>query len=205
MNISERNINKARAVFRKHKGIMRTNEAIAAGIHPRTLYFMRDEGIIFQIARGLYELGEGSELSHPDYIMVTRKVPDARICLISALDFHNLTDEIPKSVYIALPKGAWEPNLSYPPVKTFRFSDVTYASGAVTHFVDGEEISVYNPAKTIADCFKFRNQIGLDVCIEALKRGIDQKKATYRDIFHFAKMCKVTKIIIPYLEAIGHG
>lgn len=204
MNVSERNINRAVAVFRKYKGVMRTKDAIAAGVHPRTLYYMRDEGIIFQVSRGLYELGEESQLNQPDFILVTRKVPEARICLISALDFHNLTDQIPNSVYIALPRGAWEPNLSYPPVKTFRFSELTYGSGVEMHSVDGEEISIYSPAKTIADCFKFRNQIGLDVCIEALKRAIDQKKATYGDILRYAKMCKVTKVITPYLEIIRH-
>lgn len=205
MNVSDQNISKAVAVFQKHKGIMRTKEVIAAGIHPRTLYFMRDEGIVAQVSRGLYELAEGSDINQPDLILVKRKIPDARICLISALDFHGLTDEIPNSVYVALPKGAWEPKLSYPPVKTFRFSDITYASGVETHSVDGEQISVYSPAKTIADCFKFRNQIGLDVCIEALKRAINQNKATYSDIFHFAKVCKVTRVITPYMEAIGHG
>lgn len=205
MNASDRNIEQAVAVFRRHKGIMRTKEALASGIHPRTLYHMRDEGIIHQIARGLYELGEGINATHPDFILVARKVPEAKICLISALDFHNLTDEIPNSVYLALPKGAWEPKLSYPPVKTFRFSEKTYKSGVETHSLDGEKMSIYSPAKTIADCFKFRNQIGLEVCIEALKRSLDQNKTTYNDILRYAEICKVTKVITPYLEAVGHG
>ncbi len=198
-------IEQAKTVFRRLGGIFRTKEAIAEGVHPRTLYQMRDEGIIHQISRGLYELAEGRTVSHPDIIMVAKKIPEARFCLISALDLHNLTDEIPGSVHIALPKGAWEPKLDYPPIKTFRFSEQTYKSGSEVHSIDGFQVWIYSPAKTIADCFKFRNQIGLDVCIKALKQCIRQKKATFNEIHKCAEICRVTKVITPYMESIGHG
>lgn len=136
---------------------------------------------------------------------MAKKIPEARICLISALSIHEMADEIPHKIHIALPRPSWQPELDFPPLKVYRFSEGTINSGLQTQPIDGVKVKIFNPAKTIADCFKFRNQIGLDTVIEALKRGITEGKASYKDIVQYAKLCKVEKVIRPYMEMIGHG
>ncbi len=205
MYVSNDKIEDAIRIFKEHQGVMRTAEALNAGISPRTLYYMRDEGYLSQLERGVYQLQNKEPLSNPDMVIVARKIPEAVVCLISALDLHDMTDEIPHKVYIALPRTSRNPTLDYPPVNVYRFSDKTLSAGVETKQFDGISVKVFNPAKTIADCFKFRNQIGLDVAIETLKRGINEGKATYGDIVKYAKLCKVERVIKPYLEAIGHG
>lgn len=205
MYVSDSKIEEAVKLFKKRDGVMRTSEVLDAGVHRRTLYHMRDEGIVTAIQRGVYQLTEIEPLSNPDLVVVAKKIPEARICLISALSIHGMTNEIPHKIHIALPRSSWQPKLDYPPLKVYRFSEETINSGLQIQSMDGVEIKVFNPAKTIADCFKFRNQIGLDVAIDALKRGINDGKATYRDIMTYAKLCKVERVIKPYLEAIGHG
>lgn len=205
MSISESKIEEAVQVFKAHDGIMRTSEVLNRGVHRRTLYHMRDKGIVQQLDRGVYQLAENEPVSNPDLVIVAKKIPDARICLISALAIHDMTDEIPHKVHIALPHSAWEPKMDYPPIKVYRFSKATLTAGVQIHNIDGVGVKVYEPAKTIADCFKFRNQIGLDTAIEALKRGISGEKASYKEIIHYARLCKVERVIQPYLEALGHG
>ena len=205
MYISKPKIEEAIKLFQEHDGIMRTSEVLDAGVHRRTLYYMRDEGIVTAIQRGVYQLTESEPLSNPDLVIVAKKIPEARICLISALSIQEMTDEIPHKVHIALPRSSWRPELDYPPLKVYLFSDETINSGLQTKTIDGIKIKIFNPAKTIADCFKFRNQIGLDVAIEALKRGISEGKASYKEIVEYARLCKVEKVIRPYMEMIGHG
>jgi len=205
MYVSDSKIDEAVKIFKDHGGILRTSEAKAAGIHERTIYHMRDTGKVLKLDRGVYQLAENEPVSNPDLVIVAKKIPEARICLISALAIHNITDEIPHKVHIALPHSAWEPKMDYPPIKVYRFSYTTLTAGVQIQTIDGVEIKVYEPAKTIADCFKFRNQIGLDTAIEAIKRGISGKKATYKEIIHYARLCKVERVIQPYLEALGHG
>lgn len=205
MYVSQSKIEELVKLFREHDGVMRTSEILDAGIHERTLYHMRDEGMVTTIQRGVYQLSESEPLSNPDLVIVAKKIPEARICLISALSIHEMTDEIPHKVHIALPRSSWKPELDNPPLKVYRFSKETINSGLQSQTIDGVEVKVFNPAKTIADCFKFRNQIGLDVAIEALKQGVNDGKATYSDIVKYAKLCKVERVIKPYLETIGHG
>lgn len=202
MYISKLKIEEAVKLFQEHDGVMRTSEVLDAGVHRRTLYHMRDEGMVTAIQRGVYQLTESEPLSNPDLVIVAKKIPEARVCLISALSIHEMTDEIPHKVHIALPRSSWKPKLDYPPLKVYRFSEETIDSGLQIQTIDGVEVKVFNPAKTIADCFKFRNQIGLDVAIEALKRGINEGKATYGDIVKYARFCRVKNVIRPYIEVI---
>ena len=205
MYVSKPKIEEAIKLFQEHDGVMRTSEVLDTGVHRRTLYHMRDEGIVKAIQRGVYQLTESEPLSNPDLVIVAKKIPEARICLISALSIHEMTDEIPHKVHIALPRSSWQPELDYPPLNVYRFSDETINSGLQTKTIDGVKIKIFNLSKTIADCFKFRNQIGLDVAIEALKRGISEGKASYKEIVEYARLCKVEKVIRPYMEMIGHG
>jgi|SRR5699024_729243 len=166
---------------------------------------MAEEGLITKLERGVYKLVDVDSLSNPDLAIVAKKIPKAAICLISALDFHQLTTAIPHHVHIALPRTSRNPTLNYPPLQVYRFSGPSLTEGIEIHEVDGIEVQVYNPAKTIADCFKFRNQIGLDIAIEALKDGIRENKASFNEIEKFAKICRVQNVIRSYAETIAHS
>jgi len=205
MYVSKEKIDNAINVFQRHGGILRTSEALDAGIYRRTLYHMEEEGLLTKLERGVYKLSDTDMLANPDLTIVAKKVPKARICLISALDFHGITTEIPHEVHIALPRTSRDPKLDHPPLQVYRFSGDSLTKGIEKHKVDGVEVQVYNPAKTIADCFKFRNKIGLDIAMEALEQGIKQGKASYSDILKYAEICRVKSVIKPYMEAIAHG
>ncbi len=205
MYVSEAKIEEAIKLFRERGEILRTSEAEKAGIHNRTLYYMLDNGYIDKLERGLYQLSDKETLSNSDLVIVAKKIPKARICLISALVYHEMTSEIPHKVHIALPATSRNPRLEHPPIKVYLFCGESLTKGVKRHKSDGVEINVYNPAKTIADCFKFRNKIGLDIAIEALENGINEGKASYADIIKYAKICRVQNVIKPYLETIAHG
>jgi len=195
-------VQKAINLFRQHGGILRTAEALRLGIHPRTLYAMRDSGVLQQLSRGLYRLAGLPPLSDPDLVTVALKVPQAVICLISALGFHELTTQIPHAVDIALPSGAERPRLDYPPLRIFWFSGLAWSEGVETHLIDDIPVRIYGPEKSVADSFKFRRKMGLDVALEALKlyrqhRGFDVSK-----LLHYARICRVEKVMKPYLEAL---
>ncbi len=193
---------KALKIFHDNNGMLKTRQALDLGIHSRTLYRLRDEGKIVEISRGLYRLSDLPELSHPDIVTVALRVPHGVICLISALEFHEITTHIPHKVYVALKRGSMTPRLKFPPLNVVRYSGEAFSMGIETHKIDGVDIQVYSPAKTVADCFKFRNRLGLDVAIEALKFALSRNKATRAEIFRCAKVCGVEKIIRPYIEAL---
>jgi len=189
-------------VFEKHGGILRTAEALRAGIHPHTLYAMRDAGRLERISRGVYRLAESPPLGNPDLVTVAKRVPNGVICLLSALAFHDLTTQIPHEVHLALPRGAEEPRLDFPPIRTFRFTGKSFTEGIEIHRLDGVPVRLYSPEKTLADCFKFRNKIGLDVVIEALRFYRERRKIKVEELMRPASVCRVQKVIRPYMEAL---
>lgn len=189
-------------VFKNYGGILRTSEAIASGIHPDTLYSMRDSGLLEKISRGVYRLESELPLNNPDLVTVAKRIPNGVICLSSALSFFDITTQIPHEVHLALPQGAEEARLDYPPTRTFRFSRRSFSAGIEKHRVDNILIRIYSPEKTLADCFKFRNKIGIDIAIEALRLYQERRKMKIDDIMHFASICRVANIIRPYMEAI---
>lgn len=191
----------ARSVFEKRGGTLRTSEALAAGIHPRTLYSMRDRGELDQAGRGLFRLTDLPPLSEPDIVMVAKKVPQGVICLISALAVHQLTTQIPHEIHLALPRSARHPKLDGPPIQIFRFSSASFEAGVETHQIDGVAIRIYSAEKTLADVFKYRNKVGLDVAIEALRNYRDRRKPKFQRVLEFARVCRVEKVMRPYLEA----
>jgi predicted transcriptional regulator of viral defense system len=195
-------IKEASALFRKHGGMMRMATAIQAGIHRRTLYAMRDEGVLEQLSRGLYRLADAPPLASPDLVAVAQRVPRGVICLISALAFHDLTTQIPHQVYIAISRDSEPPRVDYPPVRVFRFAGQAFAAGIETRDLDGTQVRIYNREKTLADCFKYRNKIGLDTAVEALKRYKQQGRIDAETLLRYAQACRVGKVIRPYLEAV---
>jgi predicted transcriptional regulator of viral defense system len=193
---------RAIAVFKKHGGILRTAQALRAGIHPSTLYAMRDAGTLELVSRGVYRLAGSAPLGNPDLVIVATRVPGGVICLISALAFHELTTQIPHQVHVALPRGAEKPRLDYPPVATYRFSGDSFTAGVETHTFDGVRVRVYSPEKTLADCFKFRNKVGLDTAVEAIRLYLERENVRVDDIMHYAAICRVKRVVRPYLEAL---
>ena len=192
---------RATAVFRKHGGILRTAQALRAGIHPATLYAMRDSGALEVVSRGVYRLAGGLPLGNPDLVTVATRVRGGVICLISALAFHELTTQIPHEVHVALQRGAEEPRLDHPPIRTYRFTGAAYTEGAEPHELDGVSVRIYSPEKTLADCFKFRNRVGIDTVVEAVRFYRERKRVRVDDLMRYAAICRVSRIIRPYLEA----
>ena len=199
---NESAIKRAIRILGRKNTIFRTCDALKIGIHPRVLYKMRYVGKIHQLSRGLYWLKGNSTLSNPDFVQVAIKIPKSVICLISALSFHGLTTQIPHEVSIALRKNDYYPKHEYPPVRVFWFSDKSFAAGIEIHTTDGVDFRIYSPEKTIADCFKYRNKIGIDVAIEALKLYKERKKVRLGDLLRFAQIDRVENIIQPYLAAV---
>ncbi len=188
--------------FNRSGGLLRTNAALRAGIHPRTLYDMRDQGVVEELSRGLYRLADLPALSNPDLVTVALKIPAGVVCLISALAYHEITTQIPHEVHLALPRGTEPPRLKHPPLRVFWFTGHSFTEGIKTHKVDGIRLRVYSPEKTLADCFKYRNKIGLDTALEALRLYRSRKRPNVDELMKFARVCRVEKIMRPYLEAL---
>jgi len=202
VSVSEEKVQEALALFRTHGGLLRTKEAQALGIHPRTLYHLRDTDELEKLSRGVYRIADLPPLENPDLTIVAARSEAARICLISALDFHDLTTEVPHAVDIALPKDRRPPKLDYPPVRVFRMSGGSLREGIEHHDIDGADVKIFGPAKTVADCFKFRNRIGQDTAIEALRFYLEKRPGTIQDLIDYSRICRVESIITPYLEAL---
>ncbi len=188
-------------IFRKHGGQLRMSEAIKLGITRYTLYSLRDRGIIEKVSRGIYRLTELPPISNPDLVTVSLRNPNAVICLISALAYHNITTQIPHAVSIAVSRESRVPSLDYPPLQVYRFTNDAFTAGIEEHQIDGAAVKIYSPGKTLVDCFKFRNKIGMDVVLEALKLFKKRKEFNIAEILGYAKICRVENVMRPYLEA----
>ncbi len=191
----------ALSLIRELGGTVRTSEALKLGIHRRTIYHLRDTGLLTELSRGVYRLSN-KPITNPDLITIGARVPQAVICLISALSFHNITTQIPHTVYIAIAKDTTPPRIDNPPLSVHKFSGKALTEGIEKHVIDGVSVKIYCIEKTLADCFKYRNKIGLDVCIEALKLYKARKKINIQEIIKYAKICRVYKIMAPHLQSI---
>ena len=192
---------KALAIITRHGGTIRTGEALACGIHPRTFYALRDNGTLEMVARGLYRLADLPPVGDPDLALVAGRIPHGVICLISALAIHELTTQIPHRVDVAIPRTARYPVCAGAPLTIYRFAPASYQSGVTQCNVDGVRIKIYAPEKTLADCFKYRNKIGLDVFLEALDVYRKRPGASMQKILEYAGVNRVETKIRPYLEA----
>lgn len=202
MYASKGKIEQAKAIFRKHGGILRTSDALREGVHPRILYFMRDNNDLEILCRGTYRLAELEPIGYQDIVTVTSKINSGVICLISALSYHEITTQIPHEVYIAISRQMAYPRLKYPPTRFFKFSKEAFLAGIEVHKISGVDVKIYSPEKTVVDCFKYRNKIGLDVAIEALKSWRKKKNARIDKLIEYAKICRVYNVIKPYVEVM---
>ncbi len=202
LSMAEDRYRSAQEIFRQHGGILRTGDALALGIHPRILYRMRDDGVLYQISRGVFRLASLPGLSHPDLIAVALRVPRGVVCLVSALAHYDVTSEVPHEIQIALPRKTKAPKIDYPPLRVFWFSEMAFTEGVETTVLDGVEVRIFNLPKTVVDCFRFRNKLGLDVAVEALTQAIRRKGVQPTEILRYARLYRVERVMLPYLEAI---
>jgi len=203
MPAHSRNLANARSLFRRHGGTLRTSDAVRLGVHPRTLYALRDSGELLSIGRGLYRLAKAPPLTHPDWVALASRIPRAVICLISALAHHELTTQVPHNVDIALPSHAQVPRVQGVPVRVFWFPNRAFNAGIDVITVDRVPIRIYSREKTIADCFKYRQKIGIDVAVESLRTYREKvRRLPVNKLLEYARICRVEKVMRPYLEAV---
>lgn len=186
----------------RQKGLLRPSDLDEAGIPRVYLTRLTASGDMEKEGRGLYRLPDSERSEHESLTIVATKAPQAVFCLLTALQFHELTTQLPRQVWIAMPRGSHAPRIEYPPIRMIQFSGEAYTQGVEVHERDQVPLRVYGVAKTVADCFKHRSKIGLDVALEALKDARARKKLSTDELWHFAKLCRVANVMRPYLEAM---
>jgi len=188
-------------IARRHGSVSRGDVA-EAGIHTQTLSRLVHAGVLERVARGRYRLPSAPTTEHHGLALVAAVVPRAVVCLLSALSFHRVGTQLPSEVWIALDRRARRPALRYPRLHVVRFGGSALSEGVETHRIEGVAVHVYSVAKTVADAFKYRNKIGLDVALEALREGWRDRRFTIDEIQRSARICRVERVMRPYLEAL---
>ena len=189
----------------RRKGMLRPSDLQGTDVARVVLTRLTASGQLEKVGRGLYRLPNAPAPENGSLATIAVKVPQAVFCLLTALQFHELTTQLPRQVWIAMPRGSHTPKIDYPPLKMVQFTGESYSEGIEVFERDKATLRVYCVAKTVADCFKHRNKIGLDVALEALRDARAQKKASADDLWRFAKICRVANVIRPYLEATSDG
>jgi predicted transcriptional regulator of viral defense system len=186
----------------KKQGVIQIRDLRKEGIHPEYLRRLYEKGRLVKLARGQYALPELKISENHSLSIVGKSVPNANICLLSALRFYNIGTQAPYEVWIAIQNRTAKPQIRYPKLRVFYYSGMAYSEGIEEHLIDSVQVKIYSPAKTIADCFKYRNKIGIDVAIEALRDGWQQNKFNMDELWKFAKICRVTNVMKPYMESL---
>ena len=172
-----------------------------AGVGPETVARLVREGVVARVARGLYQLADAIPDPRRNLAEASARVPRGVICLTSALQFHELTLQMPSAVWIAIDRTGWKPDIEYPPVRFVRFSGHALADGVKRHLIEGIEVPIFQPAKSIVDCFRYRNKIGLDIAMEGLREGLQSGRVTPDQLWDFARTARVWSVMRPYVEA----
>jgi predicted transcriptional regulator of viral defense system len=189
--------------FARKTGAVRSRDLEARGIPRVYLTRLVRRGRLERVGRGLYRLSDAHATEHRSLAEAAKRVPHGVVCLLSALRFHGLTTQIPFQVWMAIHHKAWAPRADGPPLRVIRMSGAALESGVETHRIDGVEVRVFSPAKTVADCFKFRSKVGLDVALEALRDYRRAHPAGMGELWRYARTDRVSRVIRPYLEALG--
>jgi predicted transcriptional regulator of viral defense system len=187
----------------EEEGLIRPKELEERGVPRALLYRLVREGLVERQARGIYTLAHHAPTAEHTLAQVAKRVPGGVFCLLTALRFHGLTTQSPAEVWIALSEKARLPRLDYPRLRVARFSGAALTEGIESHQLEGVEVRVYSAAKTVADCFKYRNKIGIDVAVEALRDFTRHYRGGASDLARFARICRVTRVMQPYLDAIA--
>ena len=184
------------------QGLLRVCDLTSRGLHPEYLRRLYKKGLVRREGRGLY-IAANAEISvHYGLAQAAKRIPHGVICLLSALSFHEIGTQLPHQVWMAIDRRAAKPKIQFPPLRVMRFSGAALTEGIETYRIEGVPVQIFNPAKTVADCFKYRNKIGLDIALEALKECIRDRRTTMDDLWHFAQVCRMTNVMRPYMEAM---
>ena len=186
----------------QHRGMVRPRDLAAIGVDRRVLKRLVDRGELMRRSRGVYTLPDHEPTRHTGMAEVCARAPSATVCLISALDFHELTTQIAHAVWIMIDRKGRRPKIEYPPIEVVYASGASLTAGVETHEIEGVKVRITSPAKTVADCFKYRDCVGQDVAVEALRDCLHQRKATPSQIYEMAKIDRVAKMVRPYIEAL---
>ncbi len=185
------------------QGLIRPRDIAAQGLPRVALTRLVRQGLLTRVGRGLYAIPDRLVSEHGSLAEVGRKHPQAIVCLLSALRVHDLTTQSPFEVWLAIPNKARAPKMDYPPLRIVRFSGASLTDGIEEHQVDGVTVRVTCVARTVADCFKFRNKIGLDVALEALHESWRAKRVSMDELWHYATLCRVANVMRPYMESLS--
>lgn len=183
-------------------GVLRPRDLDAEGIPRVYLQRLLDEGLLVRPGRGIYLCADLQPTPRHSLAQACKRVPHGVVCLLSALQFHELTTQAPFEVWLAIRDKTRRPQVDYPPLRVMQFSERSFEHGAESYRVEGVDVHVYSEAKTVADCFKYRNKIGLDVALEALREAWNAKRVKMDDLWHCAQVCRVANVMRPYLEAL---
>ena len=186
----------------KRQPVLQVKDLREHGIHPEHLRRLLRKGLVERKSRGIYRLSETNATEHQALAEIGKRLPQSVVCLLSALAFHELGTQLSPDVWLAVERQAARPTSVNPPLRVVRMSGKAFSEGIGEHSIEGVKVQVYTPGKTVADCFKFRNKIGLDIAMEALRECWRGKKATMDELWRYAKICRVDKVMRPYLESL---
>jgi len=185
----------------KKRGVLRPRDLEQHGIPRAALQRLHRAGHVERVGHGLYRMAKSTANEQITMMEACKRVPHGVVCLLSALRYHDLTTQAPFEIWLAIDAKARKPQTDLP-IRIVRFSGQAFSEGVERHKVNGVTIKVYNPAKTVADCFKYRNKIGLDIALEALRECLKAHRCTMDEVWHYAKICRVSNVMRPYLDAI---
>jgi predicted transcriptional regulator of viral defense system len=183
--------------------VLRPRDVEAAGISRTYLNKLYAEGVLDRPSRGLYVQAGDEPTEHRSLVEAAQRVPQGVVCLLSALQFHGLTTQAPFEIWMAIHEKARLPRIDSPPLRIVRFSGASLTFGAQSHRIEGIAVRIYSPAKSVADCFKYRHKVGLDVALESLRDCLRRRQATPDELWEAAKICRMTNVMRPYLEALA--
>ena len=186
----------------REMGVLRVSDLTSRGIHPEYLRRLHQQGLLIRTGRGLYVAADTDVSEHHALVHAAKWIPHGVGCLLTALQFHGIGTQAPHEIWMALDRKAAHPRIDYPPLRIMRFSGKALTEGIEEHQIEGIIVKVYNPPKTVADCFKYRNKIGLDVALEAVREALRSRKCSTDELWKYAKICRVTKTMRPFMEAI---
>ncbi len=182
--------------------MLRLKDFMAEGIGPETLSRLARDGAVVRPARGLYQLPDGNVHAQHSLAEATALVPKGVICLISALQFHALTLQMPSTIWMAIDRSAWLPTIVTPRIRFVRFSDTQMTKDVARHMIDGVSVTVTSPARTVVDCFRYRGKVGIDVALEGLREGLRGHRFKADDLWRIAKAMRAWTVMRPYVEAL---
>ena len=188
----------------RQKGLLRASDLDAIDAPRVVLTRLTAAGLLDRVGRGLYRLPNHPASEHEGLVVVAAKAPQAVFCLLTALQFHGLTTQLPHQIWIAMPRGSHSPRIDWPTIRMVQMTGDVHAAGIEEHRRDGATLRVYSAVKTVVDCFKHRNKIGLDVAMEALKDAWRTRKASVDDLWRYAQVCRVANVMRPYMEVVAH-